>query len=115
MNQNQQETPAKKWYQGTAAIVILLILFFPVGLYLMWEYSTGWNKWVKIAVTVILAIIVIANLGVDYNLPVCFGIMVCIWLIINELISIIENIGVIGVPMPSFLVKAIKKLKITFV
>lgn len=36
-----------------------------------------------------------------------------IWFIINECISILENLAVIGIPLPSFLVKIVHKLKIT--
>lgn len=39
--------------------------------------------------------------------------LVTIWLIINELISILENLGSIGVPLPKFLLTIIKKLKTT--
>lgn len=35
-----------KWYQKPIWIVVLLIVFFPVGLYLMWRY-TKWHKTVK--------------------------------------------------------------------
>lgn len=42
-----------------------------------------------------------------------FGLLVAIWLIINELISILENLGTLGVPVPNFLIKVIKRLKIT--
>ena len=42
-----------------------------------------------------------------------FGLIVIIWLIINELISILENMGEIGVPLPDFLINAIKKLKVS--
>ncbi|MDD4699336.1 MAG: phage holin family protein [Oscillospiraceae bacterium] len=41
-----------------------------------------------------------------------FGLIVIIWLIINELISILENMGEIGIPLPDFFVNAIKKLKV---
>ena len=36
--------------------------------------------------------------------------MVAVWLIINELISILENLGGIGVPLPKFLVKLTERL-----
>lgn len=42
-----------------------------------------------------------------------FGMLVAIWLIINELISILENLGTIGVPVPDFLIKVIRRLKIS--
>ncbi len=37
--------------------------------------------------------------------------VVAIWLICNELLSILENIGDIGVPLPEFLVKIVKHIK----
>ncbi|MDR0513777.1 MAG: hypothetical protein LBG81_01270 [Coriobacteriaceae bacterium] len=40
----------KRWYHRTAGIVLLLFLFFPVGLYLMWKYAT-WPKAVKVIIT----------------------------------------------------------------
>ena len=36
----------KKWYQKTAWILLLLLFFFPLGLFLMIRY-TKWNKLVK--------------------------------------------------------------------
>ncbi|MEF2919950.1 MAG: phage holin family protein [Acutalibacteraceae bacterium] len=55
---------------------------------------------------------VLVNLGIDFNVQTIFGFMVAIWLIINELISILENLSKMGVPMPNFLMKLVKKLKI---
>ena len=37
--------------------------------------------------------------------------VVAIWLICNELLSILENIGDIGVPLPGFLVKVVQYIK----
>ena len=42
-----------------------------------------------------------------------FGLLVTIWLILNECISILENLSEIGVPLPSFLMAIVKKLKKT--
>ena len=42
-----------------------------------------------------------------------FGLIVTVWLIINELISILENLSKMDVPIPAFLTKIIKKLKTT--
>lgn len=42
-----------------------------------------------------------------------FGITVTVWLTVNEVISILENIAGIGVPIPEFLTKAVKKLRIS--
>ncbi len=48
----------RKWYQKTGAIIVLLILFFPLGFFLMWKYS-NWNKGVKIIISCICAAICI--------------------------------------------------------
>jgi hypothetical protein len=50
----------KKWYQKTVSIIALLILFFPVGLFLMWKYAT-WSKTVKWVVTAIVGFFVLVN------------------------------------------------------
>lgn len=41
------------------------------------------------------------------------GLLVAIWLILNECISILENISALGVPIPEFLQKIIQRLKQT--
>lgn len=41
------------------------------------------------------------------------SIIVTVWLIINEIISILENIKKIGVPVPKFIYKVIKHIKET--
>lgn len=51
------------------------------------------------------------NLHIPFNF--FFGLLVTIWLTINELISILENLSQIGVPVPKLLVKIIDKLQIT--
>ena len=50
-----------KWYQKTSAIILLLIVFFPVGLFLMWKHS-NWSKVVKIIITVIIIILALFSL-----------------------------------------------------
>lgn len=54
----------------------------------------------------------IKSVGVDMGYTFFFGVLVAVWLIINELISILENLESIGVPMPVFLIKIVKRLKI---
>ena len=51
------------------------------------------------------------NVNMEYS--VFFAVLVAIWLIINELISILENLSKIGVPIPKFMTKIIEKIKIT--
>lgn len=55
----------------------------------------------------------LAKIGINVEINYLFGVIVSIWLIINELISILENLATIGVPLPKFLVKIVRKLKIT--
>lgn len=51
------------------------------------------------------------NISVPYQM--IFGMLVTIWLIINELISILENLAKIGVPLPKFLAYILHKLKVS--
>lgn len=55
----------------------------------------------------------LAQIGVQTDRTVFFGILVTVWLIVNELISILENLKQIGIPLPGFLITAVKHLKIT--
>jgi hypothetical protein len=59
--ENQTEL---KWYQKPTGVIILLIIFFPVGLYLMWK-NDMWTKKTRWIVTGVLAVFVLANLGND--------------------------------------------------
>lgn len=61
-NSNQNQENKKKWYKQTWAIVLLLIVFFPVGLYLMWKH-TNWKKSVKIIITAFFALSIIGSMG----------------------------------------------------
>ena len=50
-----------------------------------------------------------ANIEVRYNM--WFGLLVAVWLITNEMIYILENLSKLGVQIPDFLTKIIKRLK----
>lgn len=52
-----------------------------------------------------------AQLGTDLTGRFLFGLLVTVWLILNECISILENIDEIGVPVPPFLAKLIARLR----
>lgn len=52
-------------------------------------------------------------MGISLEYTLLFGVVVTIWLIINELTSILENLGQIGVPLPKFLLKVVNHLKNT--
>lgn len=55
----------------------------------------------------------LSQVGVTTPYTVFFGVLVTIWLIINELISILENLKNIGVPLPKFLVTVVNRLKVS--
>lgn len=55
----------------------------------------------------------LSQIGIENPITMVFGLLIAIWLIINELISILENLNRLGVPVPDFLLKFISKLKIT--
>jgi toxin secretion/phage lysis holin len=53
----------------------------------------------------------LVHVGVDISVNYCFGMMISVWLIINELLSILENLGRLGIPLPDFLVRAVERLR----
>ncbi len=57
------EQPTQPWYALTWVAVVALVLFFPLGLFLMWRFQS-WEVWLKTVITVagsLLAIIIIAS------------------------------------------------------
>jgi hypothetical protein len=52
------ETQKSNWYNKTTIVILLCILFFPVGLYGLWKNQSISKGW-KIGVTVIIAIFAI--------------------------------------------------------
>lgn len=52
------------------------------------------------------------QVGIDIKINYCIGMIVTIWFIINELISVLENLAEIGIPLPNFLVSIVKRLKV---
>ena len=53
----------------------------------------------------------LVHVGIDIQINYCFALIITIWLIVNELISILENLGELDVPIPDFLRKSIHKIK----
>lgn len=52
------------------------------------------------------------EMGVELGFPFLAALLITIWLIVNELISILENLSAIGVPMPGFLMKLVHHLSV---
>lgn len=70
--------------------------------------------WLLVLVGMITDYIVV-SMGQTMHIQLDFGFVVAaavvFWLLANELISILENIADIGVPMPAFLMKAVELVK----
>ena len=67
-----------------------------------------------VAVAVMVDFVIqIAAEQTSLNLSGCYfcALLVIVWLILNECISILENIDKIGVPVPDFLMSLVKRLK----
>ena len=55
----------------------------------------------------------LAQAGIEVQFSFLIAAMVIIWLIVNELISILENVAALGGPVPGFLQKLLGRLKDT--
>lgn len=53
----------------------------------------------------------LAQIGITNDINIWFGLIVTVWLIINELISILENLSRLDVPIPKFLKSVVERLK----
>lgn len=51
------------------------------------------------------------NAGIPLKFPFIVAIIVAIWLVVNEMISILENMVDIGIDMPPFLMPIVKRIK----
>lgn len=70
--------------------------------------------WLLVLVGAIIDYMIIAmgqTLHIEIGFENVFALVVIFWLMANELISILENIHDIGVPLPPFLLKIVKYLK----
>lgn len=53
----------------------------------------------------------IGEIGIDYQGKTIFGLLVVVWFLINEILSILENAGRMGVILPTFLKNILSELK----
>lgn len=63
----QSVKPSQEWYRLTWVIVVALVVFFPVGLVLMW--MSGWKMPTKLIVTGALAALVIVSIATSSPTP----------------------------------------------
>lgn len=54
------EKMEQKWYDKTWLVIVLLIIFFPLGLYTLWMNKNIKKGW-KIAVSIIYGLIILSN------------------------------------------------------
>lgn len=121
------------YYMGAVAapvimLIIVMVIDYITGMISAWHSGTLSSRQgifgivkklcylfaVAAAVTVDWIIGVgFSMIGINMNVTMLCSVLVTIWLIINELISILENLTEIGVPIPDFLKKISQKLKIT--
>lgn len=125
---------------GSAISSFLGILFIPVLLMVLCNFidyitgifaapkrgekinsSIGWHgivkkvcMWLLVVVGVIIDELISYTINtIGWDIPFTFVVacVVCIWIICNELLSILENLKDIGVPLPAFLAKIVVYIK----
>ena len=111
---------------GIVRLVIAMVVDYGTGMAKAWSAGelcsrTGIRGILKkVGYLVIVAVAMGADyllrygldqVGVHINIEFLIAAIVIVWLIINELISILENVAAIGAPVPEFLLKLIEKLK----
>lgn len=124
---------AVTYYLGIVAVPIIIlicamIIDYITGMSAAWYNSElsskkgirGIVKKVSYLALVVVAMIIdwlisqgLQQINVDFHYSVFFAVLVAVWLIINELISVLENLAKMGVPIPNFLKKLIDRLKNT--
>lgn len=120
--------------------VKLRVLSLPLillGLLMLIDYGTGLSRaWMcgslsskksiagilkKVAYLAVVAVGVACDYIIRYgfetagyrSFPNCaVSVVILVWLIVNEMISILENISEMGVPVPSFLLTLVARLKV---
>ena len=107
-------------------LILAMALDYITGMYKAWMTKTlsskagirGIIKKASYLVIVCVAMLtdwliaaMMSKVGVPIPVTYALGAMVIVWLILNELISILENLAVVGVPVPGFLMTVVKKLK----
>ena len=82
----------------------------------MWGIIKKLTYGIEVVVALILdwtILNVAKSIGVSVPVNTIFSLLISIWLILNELISILENLVRLDTPMPAFLINTIKGFKIS--
>lgn len=51
------------------------------------------------------------TMGLDMRIPFIVATLVAVWIVVNEIISILENLVDIGIDLPPFLMPIVKRIK----
>ena len=111
----------------------LIVLFILMALDWITDLTNAWMKKElsstrgiqgiikKVSYFVVIAVAMVADyliyiaadkIGIEMPAALtAVGMLVTIWLIVNEAISVLENLAKIGTPMPAFLKKLMERLK----
>lgn len=74
--------------------------------------KVGYMITIMVAVSIDYLIFKFAKeIGLEIGSNTIFGLLVTVWFVINELISILENVGRMGTELPEFLKKVLSELK----
>ena len=110
------------WTSDLVTLIIMMGIDFTMGLLIaaVWHKSgksengalSSWSAWKGLCRKCISLLFVL----IAYRLDIVIGVdyirtAVIIGFIVNELISIVENAGIMGVPIPGVITKAIDMLK----
>lgn len=121
------------YYLGIVAVPIIMLVFamivdYITGMSAAWYNSElsskkgikGIVKKISYLALVVVAMIIdwlisqgLQQINIEFQYSVFFAVLVAVWLIINELISTLENLSRMGVPIPNFMKKLIDRLKTT--
>lgn len=72
----------------------------------------GYMLTILVAVSIDYLIFKFAQeIGLEFGSNTIFGLLVTVWFIINELLSILENVGRMGTELPDFLKRVLSELK----
>lgn len=115
--------PGALWL--VAVLVVMMLLDYVSGMVRAWMTRTLSSRTGLIGIVKKLCylILIAVALGVDYVVfsgalhleepPTVFALVVAAWLIINEALSVLENLAQIGVPVPKWLDTAIRHLLVS--
>lgn len=70
--------------------------------------------WLLIVVGAVVDVLInyaLENIGAGFSLPFVVAVVVAVWLLVNEIISILENVMDIGITLPPFLLPLVKNIR----